>query len=162
MGNLGRFQFVAGRPVLNPGKCVTCGSSSAKDYVQFSLSIDRYGVVYICIECFKGACVDLLDLVEKFKLIQAQKYIKELEEENKELKDALAAFGNLRSILGSFDILGVGTDPVAEVESSSVENSDGDDKPPVEPESELVESFDESGSANVQHSNNSDELLNLI
>jgi len=159
---LGRFQFVQGRPIKAPGKCVTCGSSSAKDYVDFGFTVDRYGVIYICIECFTGACVELLDLVPKKHYKDSLELILEQERTIKELRDALGSIDTLRTVLGVAGISSLDSAAMAKIESTPDEISSGDNGTSTQSKSETSQSSDESGPSNIQHNDSVDDLLKLI
>lgn len=65
----GRFQ-VLNRPMANPGKCCVCGAVN-KPVVDFGLSLDWYGAVYICVEDMKAAA-RILNMVDRELLTQAE------------------------------------------------------------------------------------------
>lgn len=66
-------------PDVNPAKCANCGSAKCdgRNYVDFGLQVDWYGVVYLCTEClkdiagkaglFRGLELRILQLEEEVK-----------------------------------------------------------------------------------------------
>lgn len=54
-----RFQILD-VPAAAPGKCAVCGFAGReynRQYVDFGMSLDFYGVVYFCTDCLKAAAV---------------------------------------------------------------------------------------------------------
>ena len=64
-----RFQ-VYPSPVASPGKCGVCGAVD-RPVVDFNMTIQFYGAVYICVLCFNEAAQSM-NLVPKSDLIEAQ------------------------------------------------------------------------------------------
>lgn len=64
-----RFQ-VYPSPVASPGKCGVCGAVD-RPVVDFNMTIQFYGAVYICITCMTEAA-QVINLVPKSDLIEAQ------------------------------------------------------------------------------------------
>jgi hypothetical protein len=67
----GRFQILE-RPMALPGNCAVCGAVN-KPVVDFGLSLDWYGAVYICVEDLQAAA-RIVGMVEKpvqTELVQA-------------------------------------------------------------------------------------------
>lgn len=58
---ISKFHIMA-TPIMSPGRCANCGASvpDGRRYVDFGLTIEGYGVVYICTLC----------LIEVYKLIE--------------------------------------------------------------------------------------------
>lgn len=158
MGTLGRFQLLTGRPIKHPGKCLTCGSSNSKDYVDFGIAQEIYGVVYICIDCFRAAAAELLNLVpvEKYNLILSE--VSRLKVEKNEIR---SAWSNTLSLLDSMRGIGppmVDSPGVAE----DTEKSTGTESVDPGNEQESNGSVDESRSTNVRDYDSVDELLESI
>lgn len=102
---LDKVQLIKGTPPCQPGKCLICGNCGDKDseFLDTSLEIDFYGVVYFCTTCVYGDILKALSLVtqEKYDESQAQltaalAQIVALQMEKEALKDAI------KSMVGSF------------------------------------------------------------
>lgn len=65
----GRFQVLQ-RPKALPGNCCVCGAVN-KPVVDFGLSLDWYGAVYICVEDLQAAA-RIVGMVDRQTLIQAE------------------------------------------------------------------------------------------
>lgn len=65
----GRFQLLQ-RPAALPGNCAICGAVD-KPVVDFGLTVEFFGAVYICVEDMKAAA-RILNLIPKELLDQAE------------------------------------------------------------------------------------------
>lgn len=60
MSNAGRFQLLEQGQLLLPGKCISCGTVSIdRKYVDLEISVDFFGQIYFCTECFAAIAYDL-------------------------------------------------------------------------------------------------------
>lgn len=159
---LSKYQIVEGPLQQLPNRCAGCGSYDAKRYLDWGLSIEFFGTVYICLDnCltelvnqFGYHSPEQFDLLQKGHndlLIDCTK----LSEENKELKSALAS---ITSVLGMDRAISMSDPstveqikPQPESESEHVTDSD-------EVESRSNEQDDEPGSSDVS----SDDSLNKL
>lgn len=89
--------FLNDEPLMSPGKCANCGASGRdRKYVDFGLTVELYGVVYICSICvgelfrlfnFEPVATNL-----KFKTLQS--HVTVLETSKMEVDNALTRFGD--------------------------------------------------------------------
>lgn len=81
-----RFR-VSNSPDEMPGHCIVCGASdNDRQYIDFGMSLDFYGVVYFCTHCFAEASaaagflpVQMLDAM-RVKLVEPDAYTKVIDE----------------------------------------------------------------------------------
>lgn len=154
-----KFQLINGYPPASPGKCVSCGKFSGM-FVDFSLSIDWYGAVYFCVDCFTEGC-HLFGFHSEEKVSLMDKEITELTndkssllEEIEELKNALAAFRTVSSFTSSIesdDVPTVENVPVTREEPKPVNSK------PARSKSGSSKQDDVSGSSGVSHNDSSIE-----
>lgn len=104
----GRFQILP-RPVALPGNCCVCGAVN-KPVLDFGLSLDWYGAVYICVEDLQAAAriVGMVDRQVQTELVQAPVPEKEITDGFlTDLTDLLNAYisgiSNLRNLPASSD-----------------------------------------------------------
>lgn len=84
MLNMSKYRILA-LPTIKPAKCANCGSTKndGRQYVDFGLEVDWYGIVYLC-----GLC--LRDIATEFGLFdELHVDIERLKKENQELNDKL-------------------------------------------------------------------------
>jgi len=102
---LDKVQLIRGTPPCQPGKCLICGNCGDKDseFLDTSLEIDFYGVVYFCTTCVYGDILKALSLVTQEKYDEALALYTDalaqvvaLRMEKEALKDAI------KSMVGSF------------------------------------------------------------
>lgn len=99
----GRFQIL-NRPMALPAKCCVCGAVN-KPVLDFGLSLDWYGAVYICVEDLQAAAriVGMVDEQAQTELVQAPIPEKEitdgfLTDITNLLNDYISGISNLRSL----------------------------------------------------------------
>lgn len=72
-----RFR-VLDAPIVAPGKCAVCGSSSTEDrkYVDFGFQLDWFGAIYLCTICLTEAAlsIDLVNRVAYESLVLSWKH----------------------------------------------------------------------------------------
>lgn len=130
-------------PLALPGKCIVCGASNNDDgrqYIDFGLEIDFYGVVYFCTHCMSETAVaigyrspSLFAVIEEENIEFAGK-LSELSAENVKLRVALSQL----DFLGTHGAI-VDFDPGIE-EPADTKRSD---------DSESIKPSDEPGRTNV-------------
>lgn len=103
-----KFKIVPA-PIQVPGTCSSCGSSSTedRDYIDFDLTLDFYGVVYICTFCF-SECANAVGYIspEQARALEAQREYYALQVANFYTKDkALNDAINLLRESGLFDLV---------------------------------------------------------
>ena len=170
---LSRFQITHGSPVLPPGKCSVCGTTSGS-FIDFGLELDFYGVVYICIDnCFRELA-KLLEYYHPDEVVSIKEQYNEIVQQNakliaynKELNDVVDSFSRLRS--NDFDTdsdqlaLDLNKSEKPEFQSRVDESSDEiiSDEPGEEPEGEdgSSEQDDESRSSSIHSDDSIDTIL---
>lgn len=82
MSNTGdKFQVVTD-PFMPPQKCAACNTQKISEYIDFGLTIKRYGRVYLCKECFIEAYQSLNVVIPVSSHLEE---IEKLKEENANL-----------------------------------------------------------------------------
>jgi len=167
-----KFQVRQGPVDQPPYKCASCGNpiiSKDQWYVDWLFTLDYYGQVIFCTDCVRQMCNQLgymdpgqvRELVMTGSRVTAQNM--ELIEENKRLRDALAAIGLVTrdpesnrdsSVADSSEREASGP----EVGDSSVDQSIAD-REPVETEQGSVQSTPVERSSVVSGDDTLDELL---
>jgi hypothetical protein len=63
----GKFKVVRGGILLPPGTCVACGFSGSDEFVDFDVSLEWYGAVYLCKSCVReaGSVFDLISAADE-------------------------------------------------------------------------------------------------
>jgi hypothetical protein len=97
--SVSRIQIIDGTPPALPGKCAVCGTT-AGPFIDFGLSLEFYGVVYLCID----TC--LVEIAQSFgyhgpkqwsmvqnEISYQRQQINDLMDRNEALQSALAAMG---------------------------------------------------------------------
>jgi|SRR5215216_1809234 len=99
MSNLGdKFQVVTD-PFMVPQKCASCNTQKMGEYIDFGLTIKRYGRVYFCKECFMEANAAVNVTLPVSPLVEE---IEKLKEENANLNYLLTVdLHGLRTYLDS-------------------------------------------------------------
>lgn len=99
---LDKFQILEGPLELPPNKCAGCGFAiyeKAHKYVDWNFSLEFYGQVVFCVDCFRQAANQLgyMDPDQTERLIDAKceqvRLNSELVNEVARLRDALASLG---------------------------------------------------------------------
>lgn len=135
-----KFQVVPA-PIQVPGTCSSCGSSSNedRDYVDFGLTLDFYGVVYFCTFCF-NECANALGYIspEQARILEDQREYYALQVTNFYIKDkALNDAINLLRESGLFDLVDessgtsnevstTGIDEIINADNSGINKSESD------------------------------------
>lgn len=165
--SLGRFQVVEGSPPNLPGKCVVCGTTNAKFFIDIGFDLDFYGTIYFCDTCYlEGANSlgyrspaqwgKLQELQVRTNLINVQ-----LTEQIEEFKNAL---GSLKRLGISSD-----SDPASWIESAPEvlgeilqgdnQEADGDESNPDAEQSGSPEQTNEPGRPDVQYDDSLDDFI---
>lgn len=63
----GKFKIIRGGVLLPPGSCMSCGSANSDEFVDFDLSLEWYGAVYLCKSCIReaGSVFDLISAADE-------------------------------------------------------------------------------------------------
>lgn len=152
-----KFKILA-FPEKFPGKCANCGANHHRDgrqYLDFGLSIPRYGAVYFCTLCITEMAevigmmtkADADALTNEWKVYQDT--VRELTEKNERLNsvcNVFADYANSDAVRSMLVEASSGSDP--SVEAASDESLNIVERREIR-EKRLVESTDERGSENV-------------
>jgi hypothetical protein len=125
-------------PRMNPGTCVICGAARTddRDYLDFGLTIDFYGVVYFCTLCFQEVC-NHLGFLTKEQVIALEEendrfrmHILQFKTKEAALDDAISKLRStgLLDISSSDDLGNDGTN-LSPRRNIIVEDSDGNQHP---------------------------------
>lgn len=164
---VGRFQLISGPPPMLPGRCQTCGSGSPdRKYVDFGFTLQRYGKLYICDQCFYGAAIEMFALVPTVQLIDAQARSAVLAEDNlrlieekMELQNALAGVDSLRKLLNDIDSGSVDSTPSVEESKSTAASSNPE---PPKREARSTKSAPKRGSRGVPQHDSIDDIISEL
>lgn len=166
-GTVGRFQLIQGPPPMLPGRCQTCGSgSNDRKYVDFGFTLQRYGKLYICDQCFYGASLEMFALVPTTELTSAFEKVANLEDSNiellskiQELENALAGVDSLRKLLNNIDSSNdVLVESVKEPESTIAEPN----PEPPKREARSTKSTPKRGSRSVSQHDSIDDIISEL
>lgn len=135
-----KFKIVPA-PIQVPGNCSSCGSSNNEDrnYIDFDLTLDFYGAVYICTFCF-SECANAVGYIspEQARRLEAQTEYYALKVANFYTKDkALNDAINLLRESGLFDLVdgpagtsnevpATGIDEVINADNSGISEGESD------------------------------------
>src|ERR1044072_3842352 len=118
-------------PIQVPGVCASCGSSNNndRDYVDFDLTIDFHGVIYLCTFCF-SECANAIGFISpeqarelETKLEATEKKILDFYTKEKALDEAINFLRNS----GLFDLNDDSASFPREVSDSQVDGSSEQD-----------------------------------
>lgn len=134
-----KFQLRQGPVDQAPHKCASCGNpiiTKEQWYVDWLFTLDYYGQVIFCVDCVRQMANQLgyMDPKQVRELVMAGSAVTaqnmQLLEENKRLRDALAALGLVTSnpVLDNSDLVSV-EEPRQEDEPDPVEQPVNDPEP---------------------------------
>lgn len=152
-------------PVMVPGTCASCGSSSTddRDYVDFDMFVDYIGVIYFCTFCFTE-CANSLGFLspEQSKRLEEQVEYYATKVANFYTKDrALNDAITLLRDSGLFDLVDGAANASNEVSSSEINgSSESDNQRSDETDQHTNEQDSKQGSSDLSTTGD-DELFKL-
>ena len=128
----GKFKVIRGGVLLPPGSCMACGSASSDEFVDFDLSLEWYGAVYLCKSCIReaGSVFDLISAADEAILRdQINNQVSLIEELKQKLADKDKLNESYRSVIddirsATVDTGDIGTVSDEQIDTKSVESVD--------------------------------------
>jgi hypothetical protein len=101
-----KFTINEGQPYMLPHSCVSCNTNKNTQYIDWGISVPKYGRLYFCIDCF-AECAKALDYLSPYEAhevlvenVRKDNEIRSLKDENAKLRNlVISSIPSLRNDL---------------------------------------------------------------